>query len=145
MSSIRPLKTIDADYLAAEPILPGSGKATGIGRSNPCRSQVAYLSRPSGLWPLADQVRDRPGFVENANNFIRIESWDSVHVTLILDYSKERVVGGPEGVAFDTVEGLKKSHERLLDENIHIHIMSSSGSRSRSRFETDEEYRKYLF
>ena len=68
-----------------------------------------------------------------------------MHVTLILDYSKERVAGGPEGVASDTVEGLKKNHERLLDEDIHIHVMSSLGSRSRSLFENDDEYSNISF
>lgn len=96
--------------------------------------------------PRAERVRNVPGLIEDGNNFIRLDSWgDVVHVTLILDYSKERIVGGPEGVAFDTVEGLKKSHGRLLDEDIHIHVMSSSGSRSRSLFEIDEEYQNISF
>lgn len=63
-----------------------------------------------------------------------------MNVALILDYSKDRRTGGPEGVAYDTVEGLKKNHERLENEDIHIHIMSSLGKQTRSSMETEEEY-----
>ncbi len=61
-------------------------------------------------------------------------------LTLILNYSNTRPFGGPEGVAYDTVEGLKKNHSRLEKEDIHVHIMSSMGTDFQSKFETDEKF-----
>ncbi len=68
-----------------------------------------------------------------------------MHVTLIFVYSKERVTGGPEGVAFDTVEGLKKNHARLVDNDIHVHIMSAAGNTARSRVEVERDYENLTF
>jgi glycosyltransferase involved in cell wall biosynthesis len=61
-----------------------------------------------------------------------------MRVTLIVNYSDKRISGGPQGVAYDTVEGLKKNHQRLEKEDIHIHVMSSLGSRHRSEFRSEE-------
>ncbi len=47
-------------------------------------------------------------------------------ITLILDYSDKRETGGPQGVAYDTVEGLKKNHRRLVNEDIFFHILSTA-------------------
>ncbi|KAF5038313.1 D-inositol-3-phosphate glycosyltransferase [anaerobic digester metagenome] len=85
------------------------------------------------------------GKVRKVNVFIELEECSSVHVTLLLDYSKERATGGPEGVAFDTVEGLKKNHARLMDDNIHIHIMSSTGQTARSRIESGDDFSQITF
>jgi glycosyltransferase involved in cell wall biosynthesis len=61
-------------------------------------------------------------------------------ITLLLDYSKRRPMGGPLGVAYDTVEGLKKNYRRLEKEDMHFHIMSTTGSSVHSLQETDEKY-----
>lgn len=66
-------------------------------------------------------------------------------LTLILNYSPARPFGGPEGVAYDTVEGLKKNHGRLEKEDIHVHIMSSMGRGFPSVFETDEKFCNITF
>ena len=63
-----------------------------------------------------------------------------MRITLIINYSPDRPAGGPQGVAYDTVEGLKKHHGRLEKEDMHIHIMSPLGTDFRSRFETDEKF-----
>jgi len=63
-----------------------------------------------------------------------------MHITLIFDYLNKRIPGGPGGVAYDTVEGLKKNHARLEKEDIHVHILSSEGTKFHSDFETDEKY-----
>ena len=55
-----------------------------------------------------------------------------MNITLILDYSDKRNTGGPQGVAYDTVEGLKKNHRRLEKEDIFFHILSTTGSSLRS-------------
>ena len=62
-----------------------------------------------------------------------------MRITLIINYSPDRPAGGPQGVAYDTVEGLKNNHRRLEKEDMHIHIMSSLGTDFHSRFETDEK------
>lgn len=79
------------------------------------------------------------------NEFIGLKESSSMHVTLIFVYSKERFTGGPEGVAFDTVEGLKKNHARLVDNDIHIHIMSAAGNAARSRVEVERDYENLTF
>ncbi|MDD1699700.1 MAG: glycosyltransferase family 4 protein [Methanoregula sp.] len=61
-------------------------------------------------------------------------------ITLLLDYSKKRTFGGPVGVAYDTVEGLKKNYRRLEKEDIHFHIMSTTGTTFHSMFEKDNKY-----
>ena len=48
-------------------------------------------------------------------------------IALLFDYSKDRTTGGPYGVAYDTVEGLKKNHRILEKEDLHINILSSMG------------------
>jgi glycosyltransferase involved in cell wall biosynthesis len=63
-----------------------------------------------------------------------------MQLTLIINYSPKRPVGGPQGVAYDTVEGLKKNHDRLEKEDIQVHIMSSMGTDFQSTFETDEKF-----
>ncbi len=68
-----------------------------------------------------------------------------MNLTLILNYSNTRPFGGPEGVAYDTVEGLKKNHGRLEKEDIHVHIMSSMGTDVQSTFETDEKFGNITF
>ena len=40
----------------------------------------------------------------------------------LVDYTNTRIPGGPQGVAYDTVEGLKKNHGRLEKEDIHLHL-----------------------
>lgn len=59
-------------------------------------------------------------------------------ITLILDYSNTRNTGGPQGVAYDTVEGLKKNHRRLQKEDLFFHILSTSGTTLRSASARDE-------
>lgn len=51
-----------------------------------------------------------------------------MNILLIIPYSKFRNFGGPEGVAYDTIEGLIKLHNRLINDNININILSSSGN-----------------
>jgi glycosyltransferase involved in cell wall biosynthesis len=63
-----------------------------------------------------------------------------MQITLVVNYSDKRISGGPQGVAYDTVEGLKKNHRRLEKDDIHIHIMSSLGTNFHSRFFSDDEY-----
>ena len=62
------------------------------------------------------------------------ESSNSMQITLVVNYSDKRISGGPQGVAYDTVEGLKKNHRRLEKDDIHIHIMSSLGTNFHSGF-----------
>lgn len=61
-------------------------------------------------------------------------------ITLILDYSYKRNTGGPQGVAYDTVEGLKKNHRRLEKEGIFFHILSTTGTTLRSISGKDDTY-----
>jgi len=61
-------------------------------------------------------------------------------ITLILDYSDKRNTGGPQGVAYDTVEGLKKNHRRLEREDIFFHILSTTGTTLRSVSGNDDAY-----
>ena len=61
-------------------------------------------------------------------------------ITLILDYSDKRNTGGPQGVAYDTVEGLKKNHRRLEKEDIFFHILSTTGTTLRSVSGNDDAY-----
>jgi glycosyltransferase involved in cell wall biosynthesis len=63
-----------------------------------------------------------------------------MHITLVINYSDKRISGGPQGVAYDTVEGLKKNHRRLEKDDIHIHIMSSLGTNFHSTFASDDAY-----
>jgi glycosyltransferase involved in cell wall biosynthesis len=63
-----------------------------------------------------------------------------MQIALLLDYTNTRITGGPQGVAYDTVEGLKKNHGRLEKEDIHLRIMSTTGSSFRSVLEKDERY-----
>ena len=63
-----------------------------------------------------------------------------MQITLLLDYTNTRITGGPQGVAYDTVEGFKKNHGRLEKEDMHLHIMSTTGSSFRSVLEKDEQY-----
>jgi glycosyltransferase involved in cell wall biosynthesis len=63
-----------------------------------------------------------------------------MHITLVVNYSDKRISGGPQGVAYDTVEGLRKNHRRLEKDDIHIHVMSSLGKNFRSTFSSDENY-----
>jgi len=62
-----------------------------------------------------------------------------MHITLVINYSDRRISGGPQGVAYDTVEGLKKNYRRLEKDDIHIHIMSSLGTQLHSEFRSDEK------
>ena len=68
-----------------------------------------------------------------------------MNLTLIINYSPKRPVGGPQGVAYDTVEGLKKNHDRLKKEDIHVHVMSSMGTSFDSVLETDEKFSNITF
>jgi len=61
-------------------------------------------------------------------------------ITLLLDYSHTRSTGGPLGVAYDTVEGLKKNYRRLEKEDIHVHIMSTTGTTLHSILEKDDKF-----
>jgi glycosyltransferase involved in cell wall biosynthesis len=61
-------------------------------------------------------------------------------ITLILHYSEKRKSGGPQGVAYDTVEGLKKHHSRLEQEDIFLHILSTTGTTLRSVSAKDDTY-----
>jgi glycosyltransferase involved in cell wall biosynthesis len=61
-------------------------------------------------------------------------------ITLILHYSEKRTSGGPQGVAYDTVEGLKKNHRRLEKEDIFFHILSTTGTTLRSVSSKDDAY-----
>jgi len=61
-------------------------------------------------------------------------------ITLILDYSDKRNIGGPQGVAYDTVEGLKKNYRRLEKEDIFFHILSTTGTTLRSMPGKDDTY-----
>jgi len=61
-------------------------------------------------------------------------------IALIFDYSRDRITGGPQGVAYDTMEGLKKNHRILEKEDININILSSTGTTFRSLFENDDTY-----
>jgi hypothetical protein len=63
-----------------------------------------------------------------------------MQIALVVNYSEKRISGGPQGVAYDTVEGLKKNHRRLEKDDIHIHIMSSLGTNFQSRFSSDDKY-----
>ena len=75
-----------------------------------------------------------------ANNLILPESSNSMHITLVVNYSDKRISGGPQGVAYDTVEGLKKNHPRLEKDDIHIHVMSSLGTDFHSTFVSDDAF-----
>ena len=66
-------------------------------------------------------------------------------ITLLLDYSKKRTSGGPPGVAYDTIEGLKKNYRRVEKEDIHFHIMSSTGTTLHSIFEKYDTYSNLSF
>ncbi len=66
-------------------------------------------------------------------------------ITLILDYSNTRNTGGPQGVAYDTVEGLKKNHRRLQKEDLFFHILSTSGTTLRSASARDETFGNISF
>ncbi|MDD1695748.1 MAG: glycosyltransferase family 4 protein [Methanoregula sp.] len=66
-------------------------------------------------------------------------------ITLILDYSNTRNTGGPQGVAYDTVEGLKKNHRRLQKEDLFFHILSTSGTTLRSASVRDETFGNISF
>ena len=61
-------------------------------------------------------------------------------ITLILDYSDKRNTGGPQGVAYDTIEGLKKNYRRLEKEDIFFHILSTTGTTLRSIPGKDDTY-----
>ncbi len=61
-------------------------------------------------------------------------------ITLILHYSENRKSGGPQVVAYDTVEGLKKNHRRLVKEDIFFHILSTTGNSLRSVLAEDDTY-----
>ncbi len=61
-----------------------------------------------------------------------------MHITLVINYSDKRISGGPQGVAYDTVEGLKKNYGRLEKEDIHIHVMSSLGTQYHPEFRSEE-------
>jgi len=63
-----------------------------------------------------------------------------MQITLLLDYLPTRPTGGPLGVAYDTVEGLKKNHRKLEHEDVHIHIMSTTGTSLHSVHEKDDTY-----
>lgn len=82
-----------------------------------------------------------------ANNLILPSSSYSMNITLILDYSDKRSIGGggPQGVAYDTVEGLKKNHRRLEQEDIHFHIVSTTGTTVHSVYEKDDTYRNISY
>jgi glycosyltransferase involved in cell wall biosynthesis len=64
---------------------------------------------------------------------------NSMRIALIINYLQNRPAGGPQGVAYNTVEGLRKYHRRLEKEDIHIHIMSHLGTASHSGLSTDEK------
>jgi glycosyltransferase involved in cell wall biosynthesis len=66
-------------------------------------------------------------------------------IALILNYSKTRTTGGPTGVAYNTVEGLKKNSRRLEKEDIHIHILSTAGTSLKPVYEKDEAYSTISF
>jgi glycosyltransferase involved in cell wall biosynthesis len=59
-------------------------------------------------------------------------------ITLILHYSEKRKTGGPQGVAYDTVEGLKKNQRRLEKEDLFFHILSTKGTTLRSVSQKDD-------
>jgi len=61
-------------------------------------------------------------------------------ITLLLDYTSKRVSGGPLGVAYDTVEGLKKNYRRVEKEDIHFHIISGAGTSFTPISEQDDHY-----
>jgi glycosyltransferase involved in cell wall biosynthesis len=61
-------------------------------------------------------------------------------ITLILDYSKKRKTGGPPGVAYDTVEGLKKNHRRLEKEDIFFRVLTTTGTSLCSISEKNDTY-----
>ena len=61
-------------------------------------------------------------------------------ITLLLDYTNKRISGGPLGVAYDTVEGLKKNYRRVEKEDLHFHIISTMGPTFNSIFEKDDSY-----
>jgi glycosyltransferase involved in cell wall biosynthesis len=61
-------------------------------------------------------------------------------ITLILHDSEKRKSGGPQVVAYDTVEGLKKNHRRLEKEDIFFHILSTTGTTLRSVSANDDTY-----
>jgi len=66
-------------------------------------------------------------------------------ITLLLDYSKKRTSGGPLGVAYDTIEGLKKNYRRVEKEDIHFHIMSTTGTTFKPIYEKDDQYNNISF
>jgi len=68
-----------------------------------------------------------------------------MNVTIILNYSKTRTTGGPIGVAYNTVEGLKKNSRRLEKEDIHIHILSTAGTTLQPVYEKDDAYSNITF
>ena len=61
-----------------------------------------------------------------------------MNITLILDYSDKRNTGGPQGVAYDTIEGLKKNQRRLEKEDIFFHVLSTTGTTLRSVLRKDD-------
>jgi len=61
-----------------------------------------------------------------------------MNITLILDYSDTRNTGGPQGVAYDTIEGLKKNQRRLEKEDIFFHVLSTTGTTLRSVLRKDD-------
>lgn len=61
-----------------------------------------------------------------------------MYITLILDYSIERPSGGPNAVAFDTVQGLMNNAGRLEKEDLHIHVLSRSSPRYSSNASSDD-------
>ncbi len=63
-----------------------------------------------------------------------------MQIALVVNYSDKRISGGPQGVAYDTIEGLKKNHSRLEKDDIHIHVMSSLGTNFHSAFASDDAF-----
>jgi len=68
-----------------------------------------------------------------------------MQIILVIDYINKRIPGGPNGVAYDTVEGLKKNNKRLENEDIHVRIMSKTGTGFQSISETDEKFSNITF
>jgi L-malate glycosyltransferase len=61
-------------------------------------------------------------------------------ITLLIDYTNKRISGGPLGVAYDTIEGLKKNYRRVEKEDIHFHIISTTGTTFSPISEKDGHY-----
>ena len=66
-------------------------------------------------------------------------------VLLAMPYHPSRPSGGPNSVAYNTVEGLKSRHDRLDDEDINIIVLSSEGSSPRLRVVSDREYPRLTY